>query len=736
MDKKVNSRLILVSNRLPLSAVKHDGKTVFKESNGGLVSAIKSYFEKTGGSNFEEKYWIGAADFPEKKWKRATKNGDLSSTYKIEPIFLDEKTFDKYYNGFCNATIWPLFHYFPSFAQFEDDAFNAYEEVNKQFRDKILKVVQPGDTVWVHDYHLMMLPGMLREAMPDLTIGFFLHIPFPSYEIFRMMHRDWKKKIINGLLGADLIGFHTSEYLQHFLKTMTMVSGLDHRYREVFNKTGIVKADLFPIGIDFDKFHNTKDNPGIIEHRQSIKERFGEAKIIFSVDRLDYTKGVTHRLSGFAKFLDLFPEWRGKVVFIMVVVPSRQIVSKYNERRKMIEEQVSRINGKYSTTQWQPIIYRYNQVSFEELCALYQSADAALITPLRDGMNLVAKEYVASRFDQTGVLILSELAGAANELGEAMLVNPTDKVEVARKIQAALQMPVDEQQACMTVMQNRIKENDVVDWVGRYFHELDDIKERQKAHGIRLVDDSVSTTIKESYKQAAKRLLFLDYDGTLVPIESRPGYAHPSRELLRLLSNLSTSPSTEVVIISGRNFQVLEEWLGHLSIHLVAEHGASFRLKGENWQHYTDIDLSWKGLIKSTFEHFVQRSPGSFIEEKEYTIAWHYRGVEEELGFIRSRELLDNLYHLVRNTHLNVLDGHKVIEVRAAGIDKGIATGKIMELFPSDFILAMGDDKTDEDIFNVLKGRGVTIKVGNDLTAAEFNVRNQGEAFHLLDNLT
>lgn len=735
MDEKNSSRLILVSNRLPLKAVKQDGKTVFVESDGGLVSALKSYFEKNTGDHFDEKYWVGAADFTEKKWLKATTRGELSSTYTIEPIFVEEKTFDRYYNGFCNAIIWPLFHYFPSFVDFKEEEFFAYEEVNRTFRDKLLGFIKPGDTIWIHDYHLMLLPGMIREAMPGITIGFFLHIPFPSFEIFRMMHRDWKKKIINGLLGADLIGFHTSEYLQHFLKSMTMVSGLDHRYREVFNKKGIVKADLFPIGIDFDKFHDTKNNEAVLNHRQAIRERFGEAKIIFSVDRLDYTKGVTHRLAGFAKFLELYPDWRGKVVFIMVVVPSRQIVSKYNERRKMIEEQVSRINGKYSTLEWQPIIYRYNNLGFDELCALYQSAHAALITPLRDGMNLVSKEYVASRVDGDGVLILSELAGAANELGEAMLVNPFDKTEVAKKINAALIMPVEDQKNCMTIMQQRLRENDVVTWVARYFHELKDIKMRQKELGIRLIDTKITDNILQSYRQASKRLLFLDYDGTLVPIESRPAYAKPNHELLDLLNQLSTSPSTEVVIISGRNFKILEEWLGHLSIHLVAEHGASFRLKGERWQHYTDIDSSWKGLIKSTFDLYETRTPGSFVEEKEYTIAWHYRNVDEELGFIRSRELLDNLYHLVRNTHLNVLDGHKVIEVRAAGIDKGIATGKIMELFPSDFIFAMGDDKTDEDIFNVLKGRGVTVKVGSDLSAAEYNVRNQREAFRLLDGM-
>lgn len=736
MTTENHGRLIVVSNRLPLKATKRDGRTMFTESDGGLVSALKSYFEKHEDHSYSSRLWVGAADFPEKKWSKAKASGNLSSSYEVVPLFIDEKVFDKYYNGLCNATIWPLFHYFPSYAEYQEDAFEAYEQVNKIFSDKLLEIVRPGDTVWIHDYQLMLLPGMIREQRPDITIGFFLHIPFPSYEIFRLLPRDWKKKIVSGLLGADLLGFHTSEYLHYFLKTMSMVSGYDHRYREIFTNTGLVKADVFPIGIDFEKFHTADALPTVESQKQSIRDRFGPAKIIFSVDRLDYTKGVTHRLSGFYKFLELFPEWRGKVVFIMVVVPSRQIISKYNERRKMIEEQVSRINGKYSTLEWQPIIYRYNQVGFDELCALYQTADVALITPLRDGMNLVAKEYVASRRDGKGVLILSELAGAANELGEAMLVNPTDRTEVARKIQAALTLPEEEQTTAMTAMQKRIHDNDVVQWVANFFEELREVKKRQNELGIRLIDETTTRQIRTEFSQATRRLLLLDYDGTLVPFETIPTQARPSPQLIDLLQQLASTPDTEVVIISGRNFEVLERWLGHLPLHLVAEHGAAFKMKNETWQQYSDLDTSWKGLIRSTFELYTKRSPGAFIEEKNHTIAWHYRGVDQEMGFIRSRELLDNLHHLVRNTNINVLDGNKVIEVRAAGIDKGTATGRLMEWFPSDFVLAIGDDKTDEDIFNVLKGKAVTVKVGYGISAAGYNVRTQRDAIRLLEGLT
>jgi trehalose 6-phosphate synthase/phosphatase len=731
------SRLILVSNRLPIKKSRVAGKNLFVESDGGLVSALNSYFTNPDYEDaFGEKVWIGAADFSEASWIRnASKKRQASSSYDIVPIFIEEKTFSKYYNGFCNATLWPLFHYFPSFAEFDENSFASYEEVNRIFKDKILEMARPGDTIWVHDYQLMMLPKMIRDERPDLHIGFFLHIPFPSYEVFILMHTSWKQKIVEGLLGADLIGFHTNEYLQHFLKTMRMVSGYDHRFREIVYGDRVVKTDVFPLGIDFQKFNSARNNPEIESHKHAITERFRDTKVIFSVDRLDYTKGVTHRLSGFERFLELNPEWRGKVVFIMTVVPSRQIVSKYNERRQMIEEQVGRINGKYSSIEWQPIIYRYSNLDFSELSALYQVAAVALITPIRDGMNLVAKEYVASRINSDGVLILGELAGAASELGEAMRVNPTDRSEVARNIFKALTMPVEQQQCDMRVMQERLKKHDVVRWVDSFFKELSATKSRQRADTVIPIDDSQRQNIVSMYRNAGRRLLFLDYDGTLAPIESLPGYARPQQNLLDVLSKLSSRDTTEVVIVSGRNYEVLEDWLGHLPIHLVAEHGASFKTRGGRWQHYIDLDSTWKDVVRVMLESCTDKSPGSFIEEKRYTIAWHYRTMAEAAGFVRSRELLDNLYNLCRNTHLNVLDGKKVIEVRAAGIDKGIATRKLMEMFSADFVFAIGDDKTDEDMFKVLNGASVTVKVGEEMTAARYRVFSQKEAFNLLDNL-
>ncbi len=738
MDEKLRRRLMVVSNRLPFKLIEKKGKVVLKESDGGLVSALKSYFESNdnASNSFSATWWIGSADFSEKRWTKYTQQKKNKQAFEVEPIFVEKKTYDSYYNGFCNATLWPLFHYFPSYVEFDDNTFQSYEEVNRTFANKLLSIIQPDDIIWIHDYQLLLVPDMIRENMPNITIGFFLHIPFPSYEIFRLLHRPWKEKIISGLLGADLIGFHTHEYVQHFLKTVRMVKGLDHNYRSVLKDSRIIKTDLFPLGIDYNKFSSAAAREEVINQKNDILKNFADKKIIFSVDRLDYTKGITHRLAGYERFLELHPEWQQKVVFILVVVPSRQIISKYNERLKLIEEEVGRINGRYSSLQWQPLIYRYNTLSFDELCACYQAADTALITPLRDGMNLVAKEYVASRVENNGVLILSELAGAANELSEAIQVNPVDKDEVAQAILTSITMPLPEQKRSMMLMQKRLREYDVIHWVNDFMKQLQEVKDQQQLHEEKNLTKDLRKPIIKKFHDANTRHLFLDYDGTLVPFAKHPHEAVPDKQLLHLLKQLTLDPKNEVTIISGRDSAVLEAWFDKFNLNLVAEHGASIRLKNDTWTHKQKSDETWKPLIRPTLELFTQRSPRSFIEEKSHTIAWHYRNVDPDLGFIRSRELLDNLFHLVRNGKLQVIDGNKVIEVRITGLDKGFASRELLETKPVDFVLAIGDDKTDEDMFRVLAEKAVTIKVGTGgQTLAQYSIANQKDVIQFLNQL-
>ncbi|MBD0294147.1 MAG: bifunctional alpha,alpha-trehalose-phosphate synthase (UDP-forming)/trehalose-phosphatase, partial [Flavisolibacter sp.] len=681
---------------------------------------------------FSGKVWIGGTDANEVDWKLVQDMNALPQDFGVQPVFMDKEVYHDFYNGFSNSTLWPLFHYFPSLVEYKKEYFEAYTKANRIYADKIKEVYQPGDVVWVHDYQLMLVPQLLRTALPDISIGFFLHIPFPSYQIYRLLPISWKKDILQGILGADLIGFHTHDYVQHFIQSVKMILKVENHFNTIRYDSRTIKVDLFPIGIDYAKFRNAITNEVVSNIGTSLEEKFKGQKIIFSVDRLDYTKGVNYRLEGFEEFLKKHREWMEKVVFILNVIPSRDEIPAYTERKRAIEENVSTINGSFSTLHWQPLIYRYNHLSFEELCALYQTADVALLTPLRDGMNLVAKEYIASCIDK-GVLILSELTGAASELSEAILVNPTDSTEVAGAIDTALQMPLVEQRNRLSYMQKRIAEYDVVHWINEFLEALFSIKEEQQQMKANILEEETLHRILDEYSNAAKRCILLDYDGTLAPFQKHPTLAVPSTELIELLKRLSQNTSNEIVVISGRDANTLDKWLGHLPVHLVAEHGACIRYKGEEWQQQVTESTEWKDQIRPLMQLFVTRCVGSFIEEKQHTLAWHYRNTHPDLGFIRSRELRNSLLQLTANTSVQVIDGNKVLEVRLVGIDKGTTAQKIIKHISPDFVFCIGDDTTDEDMFRALRDRAYTVKVGSGNTLAQYTLLSQREVFPLLN---
>jgi len=726
------SRLLIISNRLPFAVERQNNEIIVRQSSGGLVSAIKSYIEKNKNhKEFTGKIWIGSMDGVESDWNEAKQIGTLPDDFCMKPIFPDNFTYKNFYNGFSNSTLWPLFHYFPSLVEFRKDYFEDYKKINQLFADTILEIYQPGDVIWIHDYQLTMVPDMLRRVLCEATIGFFLHIPFPSYEIFRLLPTEWKKQLLQGMMGADLIGFHTHDYVQHFIQSAKMILQVESQFNTVYYGNRMVKIDQFPIGIDYQKFRDACIDETVVGICTEIEENFYDQKVIFSVDRLDYTKGINYRLGGFEHFLENHPEFKEKVVFILNIVPSRDTILSYNEMKKAIEVQVSTINGRFSTLHWQPIIYRYNHLDFEELCALYQAADVALITPLRDGMNLVAKEYIASCIDK-GVLILSELTGAASELNEAVLVNPTDTDEVANAIHYALIMPLIEQRSRLSYMQRRIAEYDVQKWINDFMDQLIMTKKDQEALKVNILKEDHIKKIVEDFTNANRRCILLDYDGTLAPYQKLPSMAAPSDELMQLLQQLTTDPSNEVVIISGRDVSTLEKWLGKLPLNMIAEHGACIKYRGEEWKELVAINTEWKEQVRPLMQLFVDRCAGSFIEEKKTTLAWHYRNTNQELGFMRSRELRNALLQLTANTPLQVIDGNKVLEVRMVGVDKGMAALSMIGGIEADFILCIGDDATDEDMFRTMRDKGYTIKIGRANTSAQYTILSQKDVFPFL----
>jgi len=726
-------RLVLVSYRLPFRV--HRNKLV--QNSGGLVSAILALAQKGDTEKAtrlgNEVVWIGKSDDTPEEWVRVQ---GQTGPFNLVPVRIEDKLDEKYYGGFCNDMIWPLFHYFSSLANFDSAYFEAYQKAHDVFIEQVAKTIRPTDLVWIHDYHLMLLPGMIRRQFPDAQVGFFLHIPFPSFEIFRLMPRPWRQAILRGILGADLVGFHTFDYTQYFLRAVSRTLGIETTPNSVTVGDRLVTAETFPLGIDYRRFNEAAHSGPVDKERQKLRRILGPQKLIFSVDRLDYSKGLQHRLSGFEYFLEKYPQWREKIVFDMVVVPSRDTIARYREMRKEIEADVGRINGKYGSMTWRPLVYEYRSLPFAEMVARYSVSDVGLITPLRDGMNLVAKEYLACQEDGPGVLILSEMAGAAAELSEAILINPTDKEEMAAAIAQALAMSEYERRAVLGRMQSRLRTYDVFSWARDFFDVIGRTKEEQHARRIRLLGPAVEDRITGQYREATRRVIMLDYDGTLVPFSRYPEGAVPSESVVAMLKQLAADARNTLVIISGRERDFLDKWFGDLRIVLVAEHGAFIRVTPAEWNGEVDTDPSWKQQVLPVLQRYAERCTGAFIDEKTLSLVWHYRNADPAIALLRSQELKDELREIVSHDgKLQVMEGSKIIEVKRSGYDKGSVAVKLLGTATYDFILAIGDDKTDEDLFKVLPEQAITIKIGLSASLAKYNLKTQQEVSKLIDRL-
>ena len=720
------SKLIIVSNRLPVSASKSGNTIKFKKSVGGLATGLGSFYKKF------DSVWVGWPGIASERLKRRRK--EIEEELAKEdclPVFLSQKDIEHYYYGFSNKTLWPLFHYFTEYVVYDKSLWHAYEYANREFLKAVMKAAKKGDTIWVHDYQLMLLPAMIREKLPDVSIGFFLHIPFPSFEVFRTL--PWRSEILEGLLGADLIGFHTYDYATYFLDSVRRLKGFENTLGRINVKDRIVKVDAFPMGIDYEKFANATKDPSVQKSIKSVRRTVGNRKVILSADRLDYTKGILQRLKSFDRFLEKYPEYKGKVVMILVAVPSRTHVERYAQLKKEVDEAVGNINGKYGTIDWIPVWYLYRALPFNRLTALYALSDVAPITPLRDGMNLIAKEYIATRTDGKGVLILSEMAGAAKELDGALIINPNNEEEIVRAIKTALEMPEKEQIERNKMMQRRLKRYTVTRWAEDFINVLKEVKEIQKNYLSKQVTKDVENEIVTSFKESQKRLLLLDYDGTLIPFASKPGYAKPDRVLISLIKKL-TMLST-VVIASGRDRYTLTDWFGKLPVGLIAEHGVWIKDIGDGWKQITPLNNNWKKEIRPILEFYVDRTPGSFIEEKDFSLVWHYRNVQKELGITRIGEIKSVLASIALNLGIEILDGNKVIEFKNIGINKGRAAQYWISRNDWDFILAAGDDVTDEDLFETLPDNAYSIKVRRGISKARFDVDSYKKLRSLLKKI-
>ncbi len=727
-EKQAMANLILVSNRLSVSVEQKKLKLEFKPSMGGLATGLSSLESK------DELLWIGwpglAADDLTRDDSREITT-ILKRDYNSVPVELTREDLKTFYYGFCNNVIWPLFHYFPSYAIYDNSLWESYRRVNSIYLEKVRETAGPEDTIWIHDYQLMLLPELIREKFPDARIGFFLHIPFPSFEVFRLL--PWRTEILTGLLGADLIGFHAYDYARHFISSVRRLLGVENNMGYVQHEHRLTRVDVFPMGIDYKKYSGALSNSSVQRQMASAARELEGFKVILSVDRLDYTKGIPERLRAYEQLLEHNPQYREKVVLLLIAVPSRTKVHRYRALKREVDELISTINGKYGTIGWVPIHYFYRGFPFGRLCAFYGLADVLLVTPLRDGMNLVAKEYVATR--KGGVLILSETAGSAREMGEALLINPNNSEEIAAALKTALEMNEKEQIERNQIMNERLSRYDISAWTKDFLNKLSQVREIQEGYLVKKLTGAFKDELIAAYRRAEKRLIILDYDGTLVSIRGRPRQAAPDPDLIALLDRLVRDPANDVVVASGRTRDAMSDWFGSMELSLIACHGACLKPKGQGWQLIDGLNDTWKGQLLPIFELFKDRTPGSMVEEKEYALAWHYRNAEPELAALRAGEFKDILFSLTGDLNLDVLEGKNVLEVKNANVSKARAVSLWLSRENWQFILAAGDDNNDEALFTQLPDSSFSIKIGLDISEARYYLESPTQLRRLLNEI-
>jgi trehalose 6-phosphate synthase/phosphatase len=717
-------KLIIIANRLPLKATKTEYNNFeFARSEGGLTTGMDSL-------NLDvEKHWVGwPGTFAEDETEENSIKEHLKE-FNFHPVFLTPDQVENYYEGYSNNVLWPLCHYFYAFVEYEKVYWEAYKAVNEVFKSTALPIIEPGDIVWVQDYQLMLLPKLLRSQAKDISIGYFHHIPFPSYELFRIIpERD---ELLEGLLGADLIGFHTHDYMRHFVSAVERVLDMKFKFEQLMVDNRVVSVDNFPMGINYQLYNDAILQTPVKLKVDQLKESIGKQKLILSVDRLDYSKGILHRLKAFTQFLENNPEYHEKVSMAMIVVPSRDTVERYAELKTKIDETIGTLNGRFSTLTWNPVHYFYHGFDFDELLAMYHVADIALVTPLRDGMNLVAKEYVAAKRDSPGVLILSEMAGAAIELTDAIIINPNDMDEIEQGLIKAMTMPENEQMQKLRKMQKVVRKQNVNKWADDFVNELKETRLKSENLNAERIDPQTIAQMNVDYDAAKSRLFILDYDGTLSAFKSRPEDAFPAEDTLQLLSQLCADAKNDVVISSGRDRQTLEKWFGHLPIDMAAEHGAYYKQNGA-WNSNISDEKLWNDEIVDILQSYVDKTPRAEIEVKKTALVWHYRNVDTWLAALREQQLFEDLIMPCSKQSLQIMRGNKIIEIKSPHHSKGSEAQRLLARKNYDFIIAMGDDTTDEDTFKELPGWAYTIKVSGVSEFARFSVKSQTKVLPLL----
>ena len=685
----------MVSNRLPITVRRVRGVAKIEPSAGGLVAALEPAMEKRGGRWVG---WAGASLKPEEV-------SALPDTgYGLHPVELTRTEVKRYYSGFSNATLWPLFHSLPERARFERKEWASYEAVNRRFAEAAAAAAEPGELIWIHDYHVMRSAAHLRQLRPDARIAFFLHIPFPPYDVYRIL--PWYRELLQALLACDLIGFHSPGYVSNFFDCVERILGerVDRASGQVEHGDRTVQVGAYPLGIDY----RAQERRALGSPR--VLRRGGE-RVILGVDRLDYTKGIPDRIHAFERLLELHPEHRENVVLMQVAVPSREQVEDYVRLKREIDEHVGRVNGRFATRSWTPIRYLYRSIGSEDLAGLYRDADVALVTPLRDGMNLVAKEFVASRVEEPGVLILSRMAGAAETMHEALLVTPYNLDSVAENIHRALTMTEDARLARMRALQEREREHDLYRWLEEF---LSDAAERQEV--LEPVTPEEIEGWLHDMLEGRDVVAFFDYDGTLTPICEHPSKARLAPAARKLLERCARRPDTDVGVVSGRALGDVRSMVGLGGIVYAGNHG--LEIEGPGMAPFVHRDADHFRTRSAELAKALRgiRGRGAWVEEKGVSLTFHFREADPS----QHERLAAEAWETIRRAGLQPRNAHRAVEARPPiGWDKGHAVLRILrERYGPDWsatrrVLYIGDDETDEDAFQALEGLGASFRVGD-----------------------
>jgi trehalose 6-phosphate synthase/phosphatase len=685
-------RLVVLSNRLPFKRRRHASDFERERAPGGLVAALEPAMQRRGG------IWIGWPGAPVASGQRLRAP---DGAYELAPIHLSAQEVRLYYHGFSNRTLWPLFHSFPTRMELDRRDWLAYDAVNHRFARLAADVGKDAELFWIHDYHLMRAAAWLRRALPEARIAFFLHVPFPPYDLYRVL--PWDRELLRGLLACDLVGFHCPGYASNFFDCAERLLGLrvDRETGQAEHGERTVSVMAFPLGIDYERVEGrATDTPPSPPRAE---------RIVLGVDRLDYTKGIPERIRAFERLLELHPDHHERVALLQVAEPSRREVAEYQRLKREVDELVGRVNGRFGTSSWVPVRYLSRSLSPEELAPLYRDADVALVTPLRDGMNLVAKEYVASQVGEPGVLVLSRLAGAAESMREAIQVNPYNTDAVAESLHQALTMELAERTARMRALQQRERRNDVHAWLADFLRAA---RAPARIRPVRAEDVQAWLA-----RELAGRVLalFLDYDGTLVPIVAHPKQAQLGEAMREALAACARRPDTELAILSGRALSDLRARVEIPGLVLAGNHG--LEIEGPGLESFVHPDLP----------HFEERSrtlakalaaldePGVWLEEKGASLTLHYRQADPA----RHAAIAERARETVREAGFQPRDAHCAVEARPPiGWDKGRAVLHVLRSRHGPAwserwcVVYVGDDETDEDAFRLLQGLGVTFRVG------------------------